>query len=123
MLTSFAEDAREPFRYTTPDEVLGVFTDSLDRRFQSFSQGEQVKLIDAMRWEDKTLTQYTSKNRLAEWVRTTFETAQAEVENITEEATRAGISAVEAREPFPPFGRRSSTTAGVGNNTLFDSED
>ncbi|GJN70859.1 hypothetical protein PLIIFM63780_002548 [Purpureocillium lilacinum] len=117
------QDAREPFRYTTPDEVLGVFTDSLDRRFQSFSQGEQAKLIDAMRWEDKTLTQYTSKNRLAEWVRTTFETAQAEVENITEEATRAGISAVEAREPFPPFGRRSSTTAGVGNNTLFDSED
>lgn len=76
-----------------PQEALGAFTERLDRRFQGFSEDEQSKLIDAMNWEDKLLSQYIEKNRLVEWVRATFDAAQIEVENTADEATRAGVPA------------------------------
>lgn len=76
-----------------PQEALGVFTEDLDRRFHGFAESERNKLIDAMNWEDKLLNQYMEKHRLAEWVKATFEAAQVEVENVADEATRAGASA------------------------------
>lgn len=75
-----------------PQEALGAFTDHLDRRFQGFADNEQSKLIDAMNWEDKLLNQYMEKNRLADWVRATFEAAQIEVANAADEVTRTGAS-------------------------------
>lgn len=103
--------------------MLGAFTDGLDRRFQSFTQSEQAKLIESMRWEDKMLTQYMEKNRLAEWVRTTFDAAQVEVRNLVDAATMAGASAAAAREPFQPVRRRSSAAADVGDSLLMDADD
>lgn len=87
------EDPREPFHPMQPQEALGVFTEQLDRRFQGFSESEQSKLIDAMKWEDRLLNQYIEKNRLVEWVRATFDAAQDEVEITADDATRAGASA------------------------------
>ncbi|KAG5980232.1 hypothetical protein E4U55_004255 [Claviceps digitariae] len=87
------QDPREPFRPMQPQEALGVFTEQLDRRFQSFSESERSKLIDAMNYEDKLLSQHIEQNRLVEWVETTFHAAQIEVENTADEATRAGASA------------------------------
>ncbi|ODA80310.1 hypothetical protein RJ55_03268 [Drechmeria coniospora] len=98
------QDARDPFRYTKPEDVLGAFTDGLDRRFQSFSKNEQTKLMDAMRWEEKVLTQYMEKHHLTEWVRSAFETAQSEVDDMTENAMQDGVSGADLHEAFPPFG-------------------
>ncbi|KAF4125800.1 nuclear pore complex protein Nup133 [Geosmithia morbida] len=75
------EDPREPFRPMPPNEAKGAFTDALDRRFGDFDADFQTKLRDAMKWEDKMLTQYVERNRLSEWVRTTYEAAQVEVQN------------------------------------------
>lgn len=94
-----------------PQESLGVFTETLDRRFQNFAESEQVKLVEAMRWEDKVLTQYIEKNRLAQWVRSAYDTAQTEVESIAEDNVRGGGPAVDARERTPLFGRRRSSAA------------
>ena len=89
-----AEDSLEPFRPMQPHEALGVFTEELDMRFQGFSRTEQGKLMDAMTWEDKQLGQNMLKNRLAEWLRATFEAAQVEVENAeTEEAVDVNLGA------------------------------
>ncbi|OAA42126.1 nuclear pore complex subunit Nup133 [Metarhizium rileyi] len=87
------QDPRDPFRPMQPQEALGVFTDQLDRRFQGFAENEQSKLVDAMKWEDKLLSQYIEKNRLVDWVRATFEAAQIEVETSVDEATRTGAVA------------------------------
>ncbi|PNY27481.1 Nucleoporin [Tolypocladium capitatum] len=110
------QDPRAPFRYTQPQEVLGVFTGSLDRRFRKFAESEQAKLIEVMRWEDKTLNQYMEKSRLAKWVRAAFDKAQSEVQDDADEATRAGASAPESREPFPLFGRRYSLSAAAASS-------
>ncbi|GAO18091.1 hypothetical protein UVI_02059750 [Ustilaginoidea virens] len=87
------QDPRDPFRPMQPHEALGVFTEHLDRRFQGFAESERSKLLDAMNWEDKLLSQHMDKNRLADWVRATFDAAQIEVENTADEATRAGAAA------------------------------
>lgn len=74
-----------------PQEAQGAFTDTLDRRFRDFDASFQTKLLEAMRWEDKVLHQYIEKHRLAEWVRTTFSTAQKDVEIQLDEATKLGF--------------------------------
>ncbi|PHH84997.1 hypothetical protein CDD83_1065 [Cordyceps sp. RAO-2017] len=108
------QDPKEPFRYVEPQEVLGVFTETLDRRFQNFADNEQAKLVEAMRWEDKVLAQYMEKNRLSKWVQTAYETAQTEVESLAEEAARRGSSSSDSREPLSLTGRRRSSAAGHG---------
>lgn len=95
-----------------PQESLGVFSETLDRRFQNFAEGEQAKLVEAMRWEDKVLAQYMEKNRLAQWVRSTYETAQAEVAAAEQAArARAGGPDTDGQERMPLFGRRRSFSA------------
>jgi nuclear pore complex protein Nup133 len=84
------QDVREPFRPMPPRDALGAFTKDLDRRFRDFDADFQTKLKDAMKWEDKTLTQHLEKHRLGEWVKTTFEAAQFEVQNDIDETTRIG---------------------------------
>lgn len=64
----------------SPGEAVGVFTKSLDHRCQSLKDKEQAKLLEAMNWEDKTLQQYIQKNRLVEWVRTSFDAARVELQ-------------------------------------------
>lgn len=93
LLTTAAEDAREPFRPMTPQEAQGAFTENLDRRFGGFDADFQSKLRDAMKWEDKMLVQFVERNRLAEWLRSTQEVAQVEVQNTTDEANGAAIDA------------------------------
>lgn len=81
------EDPREPFRPMQPQEALGAFSEQLDGRFDSFAESERSKLLEAMNSEDRLLKQYIDKNRLAEWLRATFEAAQVEVETAADEAT------------------------------------
>lgn len=87
-LTLITENPREPFRPLSPNEALGAFTENLDRRFRDFETSFRTKLIEVMKHEDKLLHQFVEKNRLGEWVRTTFEAARTELDNTLDAATK-----------------------------------
>ncbi|KJZ78729.1 hypothetical protein HIM_02120 [Hirsutella minnesotensis 3608] len=112
------QNPNDPFRLIEPQDVLGAFTETLDRRFQNWKDADQIKLIEAMRHEDKVLTQYIEKNRLSRWVHWAYETAQAEAENIVEEVVRFEGTVVNPHEPFPPLGRRRSSATGPAASLL-----
>ncbi|KAF4344707.1 nuclear pore [Fusarium beomiforme] len=86
------QNPREPFRPLSPHEALGAFTENLDRRFRDFEASFRAKLIDIMKHEDKVLHQYVEKNRLGEWVRTTFEAARAELDSMLDSATKSAAA-------------------------------
>lgn len=93
------QDARDPFRPMLPQEALGAFTETLDRRFRDMGAEFEAKQLDAMKWEDKSLKQNIDKHRLADWLRTCFAEAQAEVQQseevaevVEEEAAAAALA-------------------------------
>ncbi|CAJ2503119.1 Uu.00g105130.m01.CDS01, partial [Anthostomella pinea] len=79
------------FRRVAPRESLGVYTETLDRRFEKMDKGFREKLLDAMRWEDNALCKHVEKHRLDEWAKETLkfakEAVDQELDNFT--ATRA----------------------------------
>lgn len=101
-----------------PQDALGAFTEALDHRCQSLKEKEQVKLIEAMNWEDKTLQQFIQKNRLSEWLRTAFETAQDELAVIAGESVDAQpeTSLVDTAgiEPMSVFGGALNAPGAFG---------
>ncbi|KAL1836198.1 hypothetical protein VTJ49DRAFT_5451 [Mycothermus thermophilus] len=62
-----------------PSSCLGIYTESLDRRFDALDDAYRARLLDAMRWEDKTLRTYVERSRLDEWFRSTRECAEKTV--------------------------------------------
>ncbi|UZP35797.1 hypothetical protein NXS19_003613 [Fusarium pseudograminearum] len=82
------QDPREPFRPQPPNEALGAFTENLDRRFRDFEASFRTKLIEVMKHEDKLLHQFVEKNRLGQWVHTTFEAVRAELDRTLDTATK-----------------------------------
>lgn len=73
-----------------PKDALGAFTSELDRRFRGFDSDFQAKLKDAMKAEDKILSQNIEKHRLGDWVGFAFKAAKTEVEHEVDMATRNG---------------------------------
>jgi nuclear pore complex protein Nup133 len=94
-LTPVVEDAQRPFRPMNPKDALGAFTTELDRRFRGFDSDFQAKLRDAMKAEDKLLSQNIEKHRLGEWVGFAFKAAKTEVEHEADMATRNGSLLIE----------------------------
>ena len=79
VLTCFtiAEHSNDAFRpCIKPSDALGVYTDSLDRRFDGMDDSFRHKLMDAMKAEDSKLKTYIDKARLDEWYKTTLEAAE-----------------------------------------------
>ncbi|KPM46163.1 Nucleoporin [Neonectria ditissima] len=105
------QDIREPFRPLSPQEASGSFVDQLDRRFRDFETNFRSKLTDAMKYEDKILHQYVEKNRLAEWVRTTFDVARSEVDGLMDDATKAGAAVEEELTGKSLFAGKSDSIA------------
>jgi nuclear pore complex protein Nup133 len=89
------QDAQRPFRPMKPKDALGAFTTELDRRFRGFDSDFQAKLRDAMKAEDKLLSQSIEKHRLGEWVGFAFKAAKTEVEHEVDMATRNGSLLIE----------------------------
>lgn len=87
---------RDPFQAMQPQEAHGAFNSYLDRRFRDFDSDFQSKLKDAMKWEDKMLSQFIERNRLSEWLRTTTELARLELQNEVDDATMAEAAVVDA---------------------------
>ncbi|KAK3295030.1 Non-repetitive/WGA-negative nucleoporin C-terminal-domain-containing protein [Chaetomium fimeti] len=65
--------------FVKPSDALGVFTEALDRRFDTMDDGFRGKLLDAMRWEDKQLRTAVDRAQLDAWYRTTRECAEKTV--------------------------------------------
>lgn len=74
------QDERDPFRPMSPQEALGVFVESLDRRFRDLGAEFQSGQLEAMKWEDKSLKQNIEKHRLTDWLRECLAAAQVEVQ-------------------------------------------
>ncbi|KAK3381272.1 Non-repetitive/WGA-negative nucleoporin C-terminal-domain-containing protein [Podospora didyma] len=80
----------ENFRpYVKPSDALGVFTDSLDRRFDKMDDTFRHRLLDAMKWEDAKLKEYIEKARLDEWYLTTRRVVEYTVANEYDRITTA----------------------------------
>lgn len=73
-----------------PQDALGAFTETPDRRFRDFDASFKSRYLENMRWEDKQLQTYMDKRRLAKWVQATFEEAKTQVELDADEATWKG---------------------------------
>ncbi|KAM3543528.1 hypothetical protein ARSEF1564_003580 [Beauveria bassiana] len=85
------QDERDPFRPMSPQEALGAFTETLDRRFRDLGPEFHAKQLEAMRWEDKTLKQNVEKHRLADWLRTCLAQAQTKIQQQADEAAAAAV--------------------------------
>lgn len=72
------------FHPMRPQEAMGAFTESLDRRFDNVGADFQAKVADCMKWEDKELKKNIDKHRLPEWLRTTLDAARVEVKTMAE---------------------------------------
>ncbi|ROT35658.1 hypothetical protein SODALDRAFT_329024 [Sodiomyces alkalinus F11] len=87
------QTVEDPFQPLRPSEALGVFVDSLDRRFNDMDKSFRDKLVEAMKWEDSVLLKYIEKARLEKWTREAAENAQAIVVDLVDEETKAGAAA------------------------------
>lgn len=77
-----------------PQDALGAFTESPDRRFRDFSDASfRDTYLDNMRWEDKQLKAHMNQRRLAKWLQATFEQAREQVQLEADEATLRGAIA------------------------------
>lgn len=62
-----------------PSEVVGVFTDHVDRRFNDMDENFRNKLLEAMKWEDSKLRVYIEQHQLDSWHGTVLEEAERAV--------------------------------------------
>ncbi|KAK3331922.1 Non-repetitive/WGA-negative nucleoporin C-terminal-domain-containing protein [Cercophora scortea] len=105
------EHGDESFRpYVKPSEALGVFVDSLDRRFDNMDDGFKNKLLEAMKWEDSKLRIFIEKNQLEKWYQTTRECAENTVESAYHRLTKE-----KASSQMPEEAEESRGLFGNGN--------
>jgi nuclear pore complex protein Nup133 len=76
-----------------PSEALGVYTDTVDSRFNDMEKAFRDRLAESMKWEDSILKKHIEKHRLEQWLRSTAETAAAAIRIMADEATMAGAEA------------------------------
>lgn len=65
--------------FVKPSDALGVFTETLDRRFVEMDESFQSKLLDAMKADDTKLRTFLDKHQLESWYLETKEQAEKTV--------------------------------------------
>ncbi|KAI8625733.1 Nup133 N terminal like-domain-containing protein [Xylariaceae sp. FL1651] len=80
-----------------PSEALGVYTETLDRRFGNMEKGYREKILEAMRWEDSNLRKHIEKHRLEDWAKETRKLAEQAVDQQYDVATEAQAAASPSR--------------------------
>jgi len=118
MLTIKTEHSDEKFQpFVKPSEALGVYTESLDRRFEMMDESFLHKLLDSMKWEDKQLRTYVEKSQLDLWYKTTKEAAEKTVaeayRRITAAKAQANGSAKLLEAISSPQGKKGSGLFGI----------
>jgi hypothetical protein len=81
-----------------PSEAQGVFTETLDPRFDNMEDSYRARLLDAMKAEDKILSRYIEKAQLDRWYAATLEAAEMTVTRELDEITRAAAEAETSQE-------------------------
>jgi nuclear pore complex protein Nup133 len=101
VLTSFQEHEAEPrnYRRWLPTEVLGTYTESLDKRYIKREKSFREKLLEAMQWEDNNLSKHIEKHRLEYWAAETRRMAEEAVQGHVDQQTVEG-----AKSPTRPNG-------------------
>ena len=90
--TGQADENFHPF--VKPSDALGVFTQSLDRRFDGMDEGFCSKLLDAMKSEDSKLRTFIEKAQLELWYRATRDCAEKTVADAYNRLTEARTEVV-----------------------------
>ncbi|KAK3937905.1 Non-repetitive/WGA-negative nucleoporin C-terminal-domain-containing protein [Diplogelasinospora grovesii] len=101
--------------YVKPSDALGVFTESLDRRFNDLDDSFRNKLLDAMKWEDAKLRSFIEKSQVEAWYRTTLEAAERTVAHAYNRLTAA--KEVEANGQNGNKPKENGNGVAMNNNT------
>ncbi|KAI0505977.1 Non-repetitive/WGA-negative nucleoporin C-terminal-domain-containing protein [Xylaria bambusicola] len=84
-----SREAKLAHRRLAPSQAVGVYTDTLDRRFTNMEKGYQEKMLEAMRWEDANLRKHIEQHRLEEWTQETQKLAEQAVDQQYDDVTEA----------------------------------
>ncbi|KAK8879102.1 nuclear pore complex [Apiospora arundinis] len=82
----------KPYRRVMPSEALGVYTETLDQRFQKLEKGYGERYLEAMRWEDSNLKKHVEKHRLEQWAQETRRLAEDTVNQQYDQQTAEGAT-------------------------------
>ncbi|KAI1389390.1 Non-repetitive/WGA-negative nucleoporin C-terminal-domain-containing protein [Hypoxylon trugodes] len=88
------QSGADPNKYKrlSPSEAAGVYTETLDRRFEKMEKAYREKVLEAMRWEDSNLLKHIEKHRLEQWAKETRKYAEEAVTQQFDETTAAGAA-------------------------------
>lgn len=75
--TAYKDRTFQPF--VKPSDALGIYTETLDRRFDDMDDGFRSKLMEAMKAEDTKLRSYIEKCQLEAWAQSTRNCAKETV--------------------------------------------
>ncbi|KAK9421447.1 putative Nup133 N terminal like-domain-containing protein [Seiridium unicorne] len=75
-----------------PSEVVGVYTESLAKRYSKREKSFREKLIEAMQWEDNNLSKHIEKHRLDHWAAETRRMAEEAVQGHVDQQTAEGAT-------------------------------
>ncbi|KAH7026113.1 Nup133 N terminal like-domain-containing protein [Microdochium trichocladiopsis] len=81
------------YHRVSPSEALGVYTETLDRRWEKADKGARDKVLEAMRWEDSILRKHVEKHRLDQWAQETRKYAEDAVDSQYDRQTAIGGTA------------------------------
>ena len=81
-----------------PSEAVGVFTETLDQRFEKLEKGYCERYLEAMRWEDSNLRKHIEKHRLEQWARDTQRLAEDTVDQQYDQQTEEGALAMSPQQ-------------------------
>ncbi|KAF7541299.1 hypothetical protein G7054_g748 [Neopestalotiopsis clavispora] len=80
------------YRRWLPSEVIGTYTEQLDKRYGAREKGFREKLLEAMQWEDNNLGKHIEKHRLEYWATETRRMAEEAVRGHVDQQTTDGAS-------------------------------
>ncbi|OTB01473.1 hypothetical protein M426DRAFT_323492 [Hypoxylon sp. CI-4A] len=101
------------YRRLSPAEVAGVYTETLDRRFEKMEKSYREKLLEAMRSEDRMLLKHIGKHRLEQWAKETRRYAEEAVNQQFDETTAAGAGLSSPRSGSGSTGKQSKAFGGM----------
>ncbi|KAI1773396.1 Nup133 N terminal like-domain-containing protein [Hypoxylon cercidicola] len=101
------------YRRLQPSEAAGVYTETLDRRFDQMEKGYREKVLEAMRWENSNLLKYIEKHRLDQWAKETRKFAEDAVDQQYDETTAAGAAPSSPRSVSGSARRQSKALEGT----------
>ncbi|KAI1372891.1 Nup133 N terminal like-domain-containing protein [Hypoxylon crocopeplum] len=104
---------KNDYRRLSPSEVAGVYTETLDRRFEKMEKAYREKVLEAMRWEDNNLLKHIEKHRLEQWAKETRKYAEEAVDQQYDETTAAGAALSSPRSGSGSAKRRTEAFEGM----------